>query len=145
MLQAGIQKQQLLIDDFKTRLKALTESEHLSNDAELDGTQSAQKAQMEAEINLLNDQLQFANEEMILLQGLQARTDTPCHQITLGAVVVTDSNTFFVSASLEAFQLNGETFIGISTHSPLYKTMMGKKKGESFNFQGTTYSIKDVF
>ena len=44
--------------------------------------------------------------------------------------MITDSKKFFISASLGQVNIDGEIYIAISSHSPMYKAMAGKKKGE---------------
>jgi hypothetical protein len=62
----------------------------------------------------------------------------------LGAVVITDKQKFFVSASLGQIVIGNETYMAISTHSPLFKAMAGKKSGEAFSFRDKSYSVQQV-
>jgi hypothetical protein len=65
--------------------------------------------------------------------------------VASGAIVVTNRGTFFVSASLEKFTVDGKVYTGISLSSPLYQAMHGKVKGDTISFRGTSYKIKDLF
>jgi len=145
LLKASIRKHQTVTDDFNIRLADLKEGEQNVNDEEFDGGRSAQKAQMDAEVMLLNDQLQFAREEMDLLQKIKSKNDTLMGLGALGAVVVTDKATFFVSTSIEQFKVDRKTFVGLSTKSPLFKAMKGKQKGDHFSFNDITYHIEEIF
>lgn len=145
LLQACIIRQQSLIDDFNLRIKDLLESPGLGNEDEYDNNELSQKAQAAAEINSINDALSLANEEMALLDSMQHTTSEPRDEVSPGAVVATDHDTFFISTSIEQFDVDGDTWIGLSTNSPLYQAMKGKKKGEKFKCKGTTYKILDVF
>lgn len=65
--------------------------------------------------------------------------------VALGSVVITDKFRYFIGISLGKIELDGEVFFAISTNSPIYQAMAGKKKGESFTFRNQKYTIKDVF
>ncbi len=62
----------------------------------------------------------------------------------LGAIVITDSQKFFVSASLGQVSLNGENYIAISSQSPMFKAMAGKKAGDKFTFRDNIFSIQEI-
>jgi hypothetical protein len=145
LLHACIAKQQFLIDDFKGRIKTLTEVQGLGNEESYDSEDTANNSAKATEINELNNLLEFANSELGILENLKTRLTFPIDRVALGAIVVTNLHTFFVSASLERFQVEGNIYVGISTSSPIYQLMDGKLKGQTFTFKGTEYKIKDVF
>lgn len=143
LLDACITKQQLLINDFRVRLRNLAESQNISGDTYQTDDLSA-RDKINDETNLLNKQLDFAVEEMALLKRLRDMREQPHQRVGLGAIVVTNRYTFFVSASLEELEVDGRKYIGISTSSPLFTAMVGKKPGDSFSFRGDVYHIKEV-
>jgi len=136
MLNACITKQQSLIADFKKRIDVLLVTE---------GYEISQSSVMMDEARSLADALQFAEDEMKQLWFLQLFPDKVITRVEQGAVVVTDAATYYISVSIEQFKINGETYIGLSVHSPLYLAMKGKSVGEKFVFGGREYSIKDLF
>ena len=103
LLSACINKQQLLIDDFKQRIKALTETEGLGNEELYDNSDVAAGSQKTLEINTINSLLEFAETELLVLETIRQTLDTKRESVSLGAIVVTNYNTFFISASLEQF------------------------------------------
>lgn len=145
LLDECIRKHQSVIDDFNVRLNDLKESMKNANDEELDGGQIAQKMRMDAEALALINQRQFAVAEMELLQKLNFDNDALADQAELGAVVLTDKETFFVSSSIEQFDVDGKTYLGLSTHSPLFKAMEGKRKGDQFGYNKVVYTIEELF
>lgn len=145
MLAACIAKQQLLVDDFRERIKSLTEAEGLGNEESYDASELSIQSFRVSEINTLNQLLEFANQEMALLENLKITHDLIHDRAVLGAVVVTDNKTFYISASIENFSVDGQPYLGISAHSPLFQAMSGKRKGESFSFKGKHYKITDIF
>ncbi len=136
MLNACITKQQSLIGDFKKRIDVLLVTE---------GYEISQSSIMMDEARSLADALQFAEDEMKQLWFLQLFPDKVITRVEQGAVVVTDAATYYISVSIEQFKINGETYIGLSVHSPLYLAMKGKAIGERFVFGGREYSITDLF
>ena len=55
-------------------------------------------------------------------------TDT----VAPGAVVTFNNRSFVVAVSTIRFDLDGETYMGFSVQSPIYKAMDGLKAGDSF-------------
>jgi hypothetical protein len=145
LLDACIAKQLLLIDNFKKRIEALTEPEGLGNEELYDSTDQSSNSQKVIEINTLNELLEFAKAELELLEIIKNTQQMERDRPSLGAVIDTNRGTFFISTSLEQCAVGGSTFIGISTKSPLYSAMEGKKKGDSFYYKGTQYKIKDIY
>jgi transcription elongation GreA/GreB family factor len=68
-------------------------------------------------------------------------TDT----VGLGAIVVVDGRNFVVAVSTSKFDCDGEKYMGISESSPIYRAMADLKKGETFELNGKTLTIDDVF
>lgn len=145
MLAACIAKQQSLIKDFRERIKSLTEAEGLGNEEYYDDSELSIQSSRVSEINTLNQLLEFANHEMELLENLKITHDVIHDRAVVGAVVVTDNKTFYISASIESFSVDGQPYLGISAHSPLFQAMSGKRKGDSFSFKGKHYRITDIF
>lgn len=140
-----MEKQNLLIGDFKDRINSLTETAGLGNEESYDNTELAGQQLKISEINMLNTLLEFANNEMELLENMNLMPTAIQDKAVLGAVVVTNRNTFFISASIESVEVEGQKYFGISTHSPLFLAMSGKAKGDSFAYKGKHYDINDIF
>jgi hypothetical protein len=145
LLHACIAKQQFLLHDFTRRIRELTSRDALHNNESYDQKDIAAYTAQTNEINTLHAQLEFAKAELDILEKLYPTCDSSRNQATLGAVVVTDHYTLFVSASLEKFTVEDHPYIGISTLSPIYKAMEGKTKGDTFSYNNVRYKIKDIF
>jgi hypothetical protein len=145
-LAESIRKHQSVIDDFRARISTVLNEEPVINDEEVDMAQQAKISQeIITEVNPLGDQLAFANEEMRLLLDMTAHQDDVHEKVEPGSIVVTDKDIFFVSASIERFEVDGKSVFGLSTEAPLYKVMEGKKEGESFSYKDNVYKIKEIF
>jgi len=142
LIEACIVKHQNVIDDMRTRVADLLGDAGLGNEEMIETGIQVMNAQKAVEIQELNTQINFARSELAILQSI-----VPNHRDTpgLGAVVVTNRKKFFVSVSIEEFVVGGEVYFGLSTRSPLYKKMEGKKQGESFDYNGTRYDILDLY
>ena len=145
ILRACMEKQRLLIGDFKSRINSLTETAGLGNEESYDNSELAGEQSKIAEINTLNTLLEFANREMELLENIKLMPTIIQEKAVLGALVVTSLNSFFISASIEFVEVEGQRYFGLSTHSPLFLAMSGKGKGDSFAYKGKHYEINDIF
>lgn len=64
-------------------------------------------------------------------------TDTVCP----GAVVAFGDRRFVIAVSTTKFELNGETYMGISVQSPIFKAMDGLEAGDSFSHNGRQITL----
>jgi len=146
MLEESIKKHKSVVDDFSARISELREEEEsLNYEAYNSMARRPYNEQVMPELEAIDIQLQFANEELDLLNRLKKSEDLTRDEVKLGAAVETDKGMFFVSASIEQFQVDGREMVGLSTKSPLYLAMEGKRKGDTFTYNNTTYRISDVF
>lgn len=137
MLEEGIKKHRTVINDFTSSIKELLTSN--GNSSQVSIKEAVQKA------NQIADQLEFARKEMQILQDMQHTIQSIHKNVQLGSVVVTDKDIFFVSVSIERFEVNNLKVFGLSRKTPLFMAMEGKKKGDTFSYGGITYHIEDVF
>jgi transcription elongation GreA/GreB family factor len=144
-LEASIKKHQSVIDDLKRSIKELLGTEDAANRDESDMTQQSVNTEQIQKANAIGDQVSFANDEMTLLNNMLPLIEDIHDQVTLGSVVVTDKMVFFVSASIEQFEVDGIELFGLSTESPIYQEMRGKKKGDLFSYKEHHYTIVDLF
>lgn len=144
VLQRAKEEQQKLIEDFMHQIKDLQHSDEITDDDQLDEQQQSLDSNNSDLISAISDELNFANEEMELLNKMQVGNKV-ADFVTIGAVVKTDSMTFYPSVSIEKFVVNGEELFGLSLKAPIYEEMKGKKKGETFQYKGTEYTIQELF
>ncbi|CAN5864726.1 hypothetical protein BH24BAC1_BH24BAC1_22160 [soil metagenome] len=65
--------------------------------------------------------------------------------IMLGSIVKTDAHNYFVSVSLGELKMKEGGFYAISAMSPVFKAMVNKQQGESFDFMGKKVRILEIF
>lgn len=145
LLEASIKKHQSVIDDLQKSIRELLGTEDPLNEEETDLTIQGFKTEQVQKANLIGNQVSFANEEMTLLNNMMPAIEDIHDEVSLGSVVVTDKMNFFVSASIEKFEVDRIEMFGLSTESPLYQEMKGKGKGDKFSFKDQEYRILDLF
>lgn len=142
ILEAGMARQQALIHSFEKRINELRKSGKHINETQFDAQQASFNDETNEIVDLLTGQLNFVVDEMNVMRTL---TDEVVESVQMGAVVVTDRMKFYVSVSLEEFEVNGVKYFGISVKAPIYAQMRGLRAGENFEVNGTKYLIKEVF
>jgi len=144
ILGACIERQRSLISDVNARIEAIMETPGLGNEEEYDNSVLSTLTQQAEEIDALREVTRLATDEMTELSRLALTPETNHNIVEPGAIVVTNKNTFYISVSIEQFEVDGESYIGISTNSPLYQAMKGLTKDEIFHCKGIVYKILDV-
>ncbi|MCF8464714.1 MAG: GreA/GreB family elongation factor [Flavobacteriales bacterium] len=138
------ERQQEIINDFKRRIQELNSTDNAVEEDQQDHAQQSLDATNDHLINGLADQLNFVVEEMNVLNKMHVAEEL--HQtVAMGSIVKTDKHTFFPSVSIEKFEANGQELFGVSSKSPIYQAMQGKKAGDSFEYNKTKYTISEVY
>lgn len=145
ILLAAMASHESVMQDFRQRIREMQANETDENTDGSDKYTSSLRSETIAEMRLLEEQLEFASHEWEELVRIESYHDDVHDKVEFGSVVVTDRRTFFVSASIEEFNVGDYPLFGLSVHTPLYKAMKGKRKNESFQYGGTIYLIKSVF
>ena len=65
--------------------------------------------------------------------------------VRLGSVVETTSANYYISISAGLITIGTTKYFAVSSSSPIGKLILGKKEGESFDFNGTKSTIKKNF
>ena len=136
-----MEKQQKLLDNSKS---AMLQSQESANE---------EKGKMGDKFESFREQMQIdrdmhARQYDAALQGMAAlkKIDPSKEQklVSLGAVVITDFQKLFISASLGQISANGENYVAVSASTPIYTILAGKKKGDSFTFREKKYKVLEV-
>jgi transcription elongation GreA/GreB family factor len=78
-------------------------------------------------------------------QILNSLKDTPHSDAARnGSLVITDQGSFYLSISAGQLHLDKDIYFAISAVSPIGKLLLGKFKGDKFDFNGKKYAIKEV-
>lgn len=78
-----------------------------------------------------------------VLNGLDSIEANP--EIQLGDVIETDQGNFFVAVAADEFTVDGKSYHGISTDSPLFRALLGKKNGDVVTVNDRNFTLKNSF
>lgn len=128
--------------------QANTKYEQFLSSARLDRTEtieSDEQAQAETAADLaeaFDDKVHDYEEKLTRLRVIDfdAKTD-----VSEGAVVDLGRRHLVVAVSTGEFESGGETYIGISTASPIYKALEGLRAGATATFKGRELKVHGVF
>ncbi|HEY5749839.1 MAG TPA: hypothetical protein VIU12_27420 [Chryseolinea sp.] len=134
-----------LIADFKDRIQSLQQTQGLGNDETYGDQTLAVTAQQMSEVEALSQSLDFVSEEMRQLEWVKAASAIVHHVAEPGAVVVTNAGSFFIAIGVGPFEVQGETYVGLSPKRALFTAMQGKKAGDVVHYHGAPYTINNVF
>jgi hypothetical protein len=88
-------------------------------------------------------QYQQASEQKELLEQIDVKK--PKEIVEFGSVVITDTQKLFIASGIGRISTEKGEFFVISPQVPFYFSIVGKKKGERFEFRGKKGLIKIVF
>lgn len=78
------------------------------------------------------------------LEALNKISFDPTEVVQPGAAVNINGRFMVVAVSTPPFNFDGKEFIGISIQAPIYPYLIGKKAGDTFQFNGRDFTIKSV-
>ncbi|RAU82051.1 hypothetical protein DP923_14700 [Pontibacter arcticus] len=152
----------MLTQELETKKKLLQECTRLMNDqikAAKDAMDVAQESANEHQ-GAMEDKFESFREACQIQRDMYARqldellstmavlkrinVTKANHDISLGAVVHTELQNYFIGVSLGEVKIDGESYFAISGMSPLYKVMAGKVAGDTFTFRDKEYKILQV-
>ena len=68
------------------------------------------------------------------------------HEVaSLGAIVKTNLETLFISTYSKPIKIEETLYQPVSTKSPIFQAMDGKRSSERFDFRGSTHQILEIF
>ena len=96
-------------------------------------------------LNDLEKNAQHLNDATRMLETLKQINPKIQNEFgTLGSIVYTQTNTFFLSVSVGKIELDNSSYFAISLQSPIGMLLKNKVKGDQINFNGTLYTITNI-
>lgn len=132
---ARLQRIQEQIDEVKTALTS--ESKSTAGDKHETG-----RAMLQLEREKLGQQLLEAERTQHILHKVPQESKSA--KVVLGSLVKTDKSNYYIAISAGRFELNKETVFCISAHTPIAKLLLGREKGDSFQFNGALHKLLDI-
>ncbi|WP_299821440.1 hypothetical protein [uncultured Pontibacter sp.] len=141
LLQESIQ---ILNTQIKAAKDAMDEAQNSAN--EHDGAMEDKFESFRENCQIQRDMYARQLDELISTMALLRRINATKsnHDVSLGAVVHTELQNYFIGVSLGEIKIDGESYFAISGMSPIFKAMAGKTAGETFNFRERDYKILQI-
>lgn len=141
VLQACLQKQEALVESFKSRVNEMKDDTTGQNES---ASQTEDRTAGKIELMVtLEKELAFVTMEMGYLKSINPSQIST--KVEPGALVITNQRNFFIAVSSEKIEINGEIIFGISTNAPIYLAMQELGKGDKFEYNGTAYEIEEIY
>ena len=143
LLSEALRMQRATIDNVR---KAMVEAQESANDNEDDTEEklfSGYREEMQNKRDMFARQLDQAIDDQALLQKVNVQEEHPVAEF--GSVIVTEAQKLFVSISLGQIKVGNDAYFAISPSAPIYKALVGKKIGETFEFREKKTKVLDVF
>lgn len=141
LLQTCMEHQKTTINTAKKAIASVQESV-VEEKSSIEDNMESFRESLQNERDMYARQIQEGIDGLSVLNRI---TLTEHSSVKLGSVVKTDMMNYFISISLGEIKTDGEKFIAISTNSPIYQLLSGKKKGDTFSFRNQEIKILDVY
>lgn len=100
------------------------------------------RAMVQLEREKLGQQLAEAEKTREQLQRIQP--DKTSQLATSGSLVMTNTTKYYLAISAGKFENEQEVVYCISANTPIGKQLLGKKKGDTFRFNGLEQTILEI-
>ena len=130
------------IQTAETALKQAREASNDDTKSSAGDKYETSREMMQQDIDRNKRLLIDAEENQKVLTSIK---DTPYSETARnGSLVYTDQGNFYLSISAGQLHLGNDVVFAISAVSPIGKLLLGKQKGNQFDFNGKKYQIKEV-
>lgn len=93
----------------------------------------------------ISDELEHqAHVHIDHLEVINAISFDPTDVIKPGAIISVNDRCIIVAVPHRPFTIDGRHFMGISVNAPIYKSLEGKKAGDTFEFNNKKFIIEIV-
>lgn len=134
-----------ILERIATAETALKQAREASNDdtkSSAGDKYETSREMMQQDIDRNKRLLIDAEDNQKVLNSLK---DAPFSEVARnGSLVYTSQGNFYISISAGQLHLGKDSIFAISAVSPIGKLLLGKKKGDQFDFNGKKYLIKEV-
>jgi hypothetical protein len=103
-----------------------------------DLSQQTEYKEMQMRMRVQIDQTQAQLNRLKELAGKATNT------AEAGAIVRTSKNDIFIGVSFAPFRVDDKELIGITTETPVYASLRGKGKGDTFKLGKEEYTIESI-
>lgn len=136
-----LKMQELIISDLENKVALSHSMVDLDETDTIDPEDFSHQFESAEIEQLMKVQINKAKGNLVKLNTIDF---SPKRLVSQGALVQTNKFNFFIGLATVPFQVEGLDIIGISTESPIYSIMLGKKEDDSFSFCGVDYQIEKI-
>ena len=129
------------IASYKDEIETIKESIE-SNDKSNDEGDDSGNGKLFNDLELNAQYLSDANKMLDTLKLINFKTVNT--YATLGSLVKTTSNNYFISISVGKIEIDNETYFGISLLSPIGQLLKNKVVGDNFLFNNYNITITEI-
>ena len=131
-------------EEFSKISKYQQEQLNSINEADLDQSEMIenQRENMMREMRTESQSLDHLKSEINYLEDFQSFSAKT--EVGPSTIIKTNIGNFVVAVPEHLFGVDGNEYTGISTKSPAYEAMVGKKAGDKLKFNGQDVEIKEV-
>lgn len=148
-----INKEQVLTLCFKSVHERIAQIEIAIHDANISITEDTKSSagdkyetsreMIQQDLNRYQQQFLVANQDLAVLHKIvENPSDSPL--IGVGSLIKTDVGIYYLSISIGALKIENSTIYVLSASSPIGKVLIGKKTGDSIQFNGKEQKILAV-
>lgn len=128
--------------DISAELVSISESMGSDTKSSAGDKYETGREMMNQEKGKLQSQLANINQQLGILQNI--KPEAKISEARFGALVTTTLSKYFLAVSLGKISVDGQEIIAISALTPLAQIMMGKKAGDSIDFNGKKIIIEQI-
>lgn len=137
-----MEQQSTLVNELKEQTSTLHTMVDIDESDVIDPEDFSHQYESHEMEQMIKVQLNRASRGLEVLASLDI---SPKNIVETGAIIETDSLAFFIGYPTIPFEIEGKRLVGISTSSPIYALMNGKRTGETFSYAGNEYTIKNIY
>jgi len=100
------------------------------------------RAMIQLEMEKAGQQLASVQQMQTIIARINPENSSKL--VCLGSLVRMELGTYYIGIAVGVITLESGTYFGISTHSPIGKLLLGKKQGDSIQFQGKELEILSI-
>lgn len=139
--QAMLTMYETIIHELKEELKAKDTLANIDEDNTLDPEDYSHQTESREMKMLLQKQLDKALLDYEKVKNIDFSEK---QEAGVGALVTTDMFNFILGVATTPFLFGNMQVVGVSTEAPIYRNLLGRKVGDSFQFSGNQYNINNV-
>ncbi|MDE5423803.1 hypothetical protein L3073_16435 [Ancylomarina sp. DW003] len=138
-----------ILEELDRKIEVISEAIASAKDSRNNDTKSSAGDKYETGREMM--QIEIEKNEVLLSQTAKQRKELAridilekYDKVAFGSLVTTDKGTYFISIGIGKIQIADQTCYAISLASPIGGLLKDKVVGDEVQFQGRTFTIKEI-